>query len=53
MATYLERAPHLTIATLKRDFPARNAIVAGQRERMVAVFRRLGIPDATRTGSAR
>jgi hypothetical protein len=53
MATYLERAPHLTIATLKRDFPARNAIVVQQRERMVSAFRRLGVPEATRTGSTR
>jgi tetratricopeptide (TPR) repeat protein len=53
MATYLERAPHLTIATLKRDFPARNAIVVQQREQMVSAFRLLGVPEATRTGSTR
>jgi len=54
MAKYIERAPHLTIETLKRDFPTRNPIVAEQRKRIVAVFRRLGVPEGTlKTGSAR
>ena len=53
IADYLKRSPHLSIATLQRDFPARNEIVAEQRRRLLAVFRRLGVPDGTlKTGSA-
>ena len=54
MAKYLERAPHLTIATMRRDFPSRNPIVKAQRERIAAVLRRLGVPEGTpRTDPAR
>jgi adenylate cyclase len=49
---HLTRAPSLTMQTLRRDYPARNSIVAKQRERIADVLRRLGVPDArVRTGS--
>jgi len=54
MAEYLARTPGLTMQTVKRDFPARNATVAKQRQRIAAVLRRLGVPEGPlHTGSVR
>lgn len=54
MARHLAQAPHFTMQTVQRDYPSRNATVAKQRERILAVLRQLGVPDGSvQTGSVR
>jgi DNA-binding winged helix-turn-helix (wHTH) protein/predicted Zn-dependent protease len=48
IAQYLELSPTVTIEAVKREFPPHNPAVAEQRLRIVAVLRRLGLPDRSR-----
>ena len=45
VARHLARTPALTLHSVRREYPAHNAVVAKQRARIAQVLRSLGIPD--------
>jgi Tfp pilus assembly protein PilF len=45
LARYRARWPALTLAGLEHDLGAHNPVVSAQRERILAVLRRLGVPE--------
>ncbi len=46
IANHLARTPALTIHSVRREYPAHNALVATPRERMAQVLQNLGVPDS-------